>query len=498
MASASRYAESRAGTISFAVVDEAGRLHGYHARAVAPSASVLKAMLLVAYLRRPDVRDRPLARWERELLAPMIRRSDNVAAARMVGLVGEERLDSLARAAGMEHFRLHWPIWGASEVTPRGQALFFDRIDELVPRRHRAYAMHLLATVVPSQRWGVGRVGHGRWRLYFKGGWGSGTGLVDHQVALYRAGRERFSFALFTRFDPSHEYGKETLRGLARRLLRGVARPQATLSSARKAAVGGGYSIGTRGKCTHVAIRAQDGAVRSFRTGAGTCVGFRLVSAGPRALWSWPHAGESRLATAGYRSPGVAELGSFGAADPLGALTGAGRALAYQHGGQVTVLGGADCPAPMNAALAVGGGRLAAAAGAAIAVRDSASCGLVGSVTASGKVLALALGDDLVAALVRSPAGRVGLERLRISTGASLGRTRLPRSTRPSLAVSGRWILCRTQHALRVLAAPSGNAWTVWRPGRAPVAAGLSSHRVVWLESLRRSTRLWSLRLPRH
>jgi uncharacterized protein GlcG (DUF336 family) len=44
-----RYAETRAGTVSFAVVDEAGRLHGYHARAVAPSASVLKAMLLVAY-----------------------------------------------------------------------------------------------------------------------------------------------------------------------------------------------------------------------------------------------------------------------------------------------------------------------------------------------------------------------------------------------------------------------------------------------------------------
>src|SRR5215216_81480 len=100
----------------------------------------------------------------------MIRRSDNAAASRMVGLVGEARLDALAKAAGMEHFRLHWPIWGQSEITPRGEALFFHRIDRLVPARHRRYAMRLLATVVPSQRWGVGGVPHGHWNLYFKEG----------------------------------------------------------------------------------------------------------------------------------------------------------------------------------------------------------------------------------------------------------------------------------------------------------------------------------------
>ena len=150
MAAAERSAHTRSGTITFAVVDEAGRLHGYHARDVAPSASVLKAMLLVAYLRRADVRGRDLEQWERDLFAPMIRRSDNAAATRMVGLVGGARPDALAQAADMEHFRLHWPIWGQSEITPRGQALFFHRIDRLVPARHRRYALRLLATVVRS------------------------------------------------------------------------------------------------------------------------------------------------------------------------------------------------------------------------------------------------------------------------------------------------------------------------------------------------------------
>ncbi|HLM92535.1 MAG TPA: hypothetical protein VK273_01860, partial [Gaiellaceae bacterium] len=100
------------------MVDEAGRLHGYHARDVAPSASVLKAMLLVAYLRRADVRGRNLEQWELDLLAPMIRRSNNAAATRMVGLVGKARLDAIAKVAGMEHFRLHWRS-GASPRSPR-------------------------------------------------------------------------------------------------------------------------------------------------------------------------------------------------------------------------------------------------------------------------------------------------------------------------------------------------------------------------------------------
>ncbi len=58
--------------------------------------------------------------------------------------------------------------------------------------------------------------------LYFKGGWGSGTGEVDHQVALLTRGRKRVSVAILTADDGSHAYGQETLRGIALRLLRGL------------------------------------------------------------------------------------------------------------------------------------------------------------------------------------------------------------------------------------------------------------------------------------
>jgi hypothetical protein len=495
MASAERYAHTRSGTITFAVVDDAGRLHGYHARHVAPSASVLKAMLLVAYLRRAGVRGRDLEQWERDLLAPMIRRSDNAAATRMVGLVGEARLDALAKAAGMEHFRLHWPIWGQSEITPRGQAIFFHRIDRLVPARHRLYALRLLATVVPSQRWGVGRVPHRLWNLYFKGGWGSGTGLVDHQVALYRAGDERFSLALFTRFDPDHAYGKETLRGLATRLLRGVPAPGRRLPRAGRVALSRAAVVTARPDCAALTIRPNEGGKRTFATGAASCSGFKFASAGSRALWSWPHGGQSHLATAAYGSPAPVELGDFDSSDALGLLAGSGDILAYAHGGDVSTVGGPDCPVSANA-LAVGGNRLAAGAGSTIELLDPDTCAVERSLAVSGVAAAVALDEGLAAVLSHGSAGRTWLEWFRISTGDRLGKRKVAGVTLPSLSVQEPWMLYRSAHALRVLAAGSGRTRTVWHPAEAQLGARLLGRHISWAEDDGARSRLWTLRLP--
>src|SRR5436190_16924177 len=95
--------------------------------------------------------------------------------------------------------------------------------DSVVVARHRATALHLLRTIVPGQRWGVARVRPDGWRLYLKGGWGSGPGLVDHQVALLRAGSHRVAVAVLTTGNPGHAYGQQTLRGVFARLLRGLA-----------------------------------------------------------------------------------------------------------------------------------------------------------------------------------------------------------------------------------------------------------------------------------
>jgi hypothetical protein len=218
--SAREYADGRLGEVSFAVRAE-GRTWGVDTRRTVPSASVLKAMLLVAYLRRPEVRDRPLRKADRALLAPMIRWSDNVAASRVRDIVGNDGLVRFARRVGMRAFAPA-AVWGMSRIDAADQSLFFLHLDRWVPARHRATALRLLSSIVPSQRWGIARVRPPGWALYFKGGWGSGSGAVDHQVALLRRGRRRVSLAILTTNSPSHAYAKQTLRGVATRLLTGL------------------------------------------------------------------------------------------------------------------------------------------------------------------------------------------------------------------------------------------------------------------------------------
>jgi hypothetical protein len=221
MRSAIAYARYRRGDIAFAVRTP-GAFYGYRPDHREWSASVLKAMLMVAYLDRPSVARRLLNRYDRGLLYPMITRSDNAPANQLDELIGNAGLEALADRVGMTHFRATAPIWGESQITPRDQTRFFLHIERYIAPRHRRYAMHLLASIVPSERWGIGAVAPKRWKLYFKGGWGSGTGLVDNQVALLSRGCARVSIAVLTMDDGSHAYGKQTLRGIFRRLLRGL------------------------------------------------------------------------------------------------------------------------------------------------------------------------------------------------------------------------------------------------------------------------------------
>ncbi|HWT90587.1 MAG TPA: serine hydrolase, partial [Solirubrobacterales bacterium] len=219
VAAAKRYAQKRAGEVAFATIDQRGRFRGYRVRDTAPAASVFKVMLLVALLRKRD--EHPLRRSDRRLLAPMIRWSDSVTATTVRNMVGPRRIRRLARVAGMRDFSYH-PIWGLSQTSPRDQVRFMYHLPRYIPKRHRPYARHLLSHVIRPQRWGIGRVVPRGYKLFLKGGWGSGSGRVDHQVALLKHGRKRIALAIFTEFDPSHAYGKRTLRGVAKRLLRGL------------------------------------------------------------------------------------------------------------------------------------------------------------------------------------------------------------------------------------------------------------------------------------
>lgn len=132
--------------------------------------------------------NRPLRGADLGLLVPMITRSDNAAASAVDAIVGNAGLDALAARVGMTRFAAVSPVWGESRVTAREQTRFLLHIDNYVARRHRGFAMHLLASIIPSERWGIDRVAPPELHLYFEGGWGYATGLLDHQVVLLTRG----------------------------------------------------------------------------------------------------------------------------------------------------------------------------------------------------------------------------------------------------------------------------------------------------------------------
>ena len=203
-----------------------GKRWGVHESVTAQGASTIKVMLLAAYLRQAGVRDRQLNRREKRLLGPMIRRSDSVAATTVRNEVGGAAIRKLARRVKMRDFE-YSALWGASRTSARDQARFMRNLRRYLPARHRRYALRLLRTIVPSQRWGIARVKPSGWRLHFKGGWGDlsgGYGGLDHQVALLTRGRHRIGVAIITQGNPTLGYGNQTLRGIAKRLLRGLDR----------------------------------------------------------------------------------------------------------------------------------------------------------------------------------------------------------------------------------------------------------------------------------
>jgi hypothetical protein len=217
------FAQSRDGDVAFAVADERGGIGGLDPDRIFQSASLTKAMLLVALLRRQDVPTEA----ERISLGYMIRLSDNESAKRIYARVGDEGLIEVARAARMRDFAVSGD-WANAALTPADQVRFFLVADRLVPARERSFTRTLLETVSADQTWGAPIAARPRWRTFFKGGWRpQDDGELVHQSALLERGSRRLALSVMTTGDRDMAYGEKTIEGVARRLL-AVERPATT------------------------------------------------------------------------------------------------------------------------------------------------------------------------------------------------------------------------------------------------------------------------------
>lgn len=209
------WASRRAGDVSVAVVDSRGRVYGYRKDRRFTTASVVKAMLLVAYLRRHP----SLNHTQRATLRRMIAVSDNAAADAVYRSVGRRALTRLARRAGMRTFSAAG-AWILCRCGAADMARFFRDMEQYVPRRHRRFADDLLTHIVPYQSWGIPAVARPLgYRVCFKAGWLGAWTLASEGARLER-GRVRLGLAVFTDRNPTSSYGKETVAGVTARLLR--------------------------------------------------------------------------------------------------------------------------------------------------------------------------------------------------------------------------------------------------------------------------------------
>jgi hypothetical protein len=221
VARAAGFLASRAGRTAFAVVDNEGRMSGVHEHWTFVSASVVKAMLLVSYLRMLDARGQhDVDAFSNSFLYPMINVSDNSAATQTWSIVGDGRLYALAHAAGMTDFSIVG-IWANAQLSAADQAKFFFEMDSLIPREFVGYARYLLSTIAGYESWGIPAVARPLgYQVFFKGGWrGTGLGQLVHQIGRLEGRGRTFSIAVMTDGDPSMGYGIATIEGVTGSLL---------------------------------------------------------------------------------------------------------------------------------------------------------------------------------------------------------------------------------------------------------------------------------------
>jgi hypothetical protein len=214
-----RYIVRRAGRKAFAVDDDREDVEGFAIHSRFHSASVVKSMLLVAYLRMVAREHRALDDGDRGVLYPMIHSSDNDAATDALDDVGEDALNRVARDAHMSDYVPAGGTWGFTEVSAADLARFFYHQDKLIPRRFDGYARWLLSGIEVGESWGIPAVARPEFSVFFKGGWlPEVEGLVNQAARLERPGI-KFALAVLSTHDPSMDYGERTIEGVTARLL---------------------------------------------------------------------------------------------------------------------------------------------------------------------------------------------------------------------------------------------------------------------------------------
>jgi hypothetical protein len=212
------------------------------------SASVIKATIMGALLRRAQERHRGLTAWETGNLRTMIENSDNSAASRLWASLGRTRLNNFLRMVGMTSTSLGpGGYWGLSRITARDQMHLLDALTDrpdVLTASSKARAMYYMSHVESDQRWGTpygapaGVVSHN------KNGWlpRATRGWRVHSIGAFTGNGKDYRMAVLTDNQSTMGYGITTIERIALAVHRDLGRyptaaartasPQAALPTA--------------------------------------------------------------------------------------------------------------------------------------------------------------------------------------------------------------------------------------------------------------------------
>lgn len=201
----------------------------YRERRHFDSASVVKATILGALLRKAQAGHRDLTGRERRLAWRMITESDNGAATALWNDVGRYRLNRFLQLTGMRQTVLGpTGYWGLTRITAHDELILLRHLlqpNPVLTRAARRYELRLMAHVIPAQRWGVPAGVPDTFTVHVKNGWAPLSpvpGWFVNSIGCFTHGDRNYSVVVLTQGSPTMEYGVATVADVAEVINRGL------------------------------------------------------------------------------------------------------------------------------------------------------------------------------------------------------------------------------------------------------------------------------------
>jgi hypothetical protein len=195
-------------------------------------ASVVKVNILAALLAMSSQTNTPLSAADKSLAESMIEESDNDSATALWnaagGTSGISTFDSSLGLHGTTPSScvvcagFPWPGWGLTTTTPLDEvkllrAIYFGGAG--INAGSRSMILHLMESVIPSERWGVSAGVTDGASIALKNGWlplnATSTDWQINSVGWVHGGGRNYLIALFSTGNPSEGYGIQTLNDLS-------------------------------------------------------------------------------------------------------------------------------------------------------------------------------------------------------------------------------------------------------------------------------------------